>query len=43
LLGLAYELLDDDENAIKIYWKIWQEFPSTLYARMARAKLEPTH
>lgn len=40
LLGLAYELQNDDPNAIQTYWNIWHNYPESAYARLAQAKLE---
>lgn len=41
LLGLAYELNHEDVNAIATYLNLWQTFPESPYAIMARLKLEP--
>ena len=40
LLGLAYELMGDERAAVEVYWNLWQDFPESGYALMARAKLE---
>jgi tetratricopeptide (TPR) repeat protein len=41
LLALAYELTGDEAAAVQTYWQLWQDFPHSPYALMARAKLEP--
>jgi hypothetical protein len=41
LLGLAYELAGDEANAVTTYLQVWQDYPNSPYAVMARARLEP--
>jgi hypothetical protein len=41
LLGLNYELIDDDEKAVQIYYQLWRDYPDSAFAVMARAKLAP--
>lgn len=41
LLSLAYEMNHDELNAIATYLDLWQTFPESPYAIMARLKLEP--
>jgi hypothetical protein len=40
LLGLAYELTGDEVHAVQTYWTLWREHPESVYARLAKAKLE---
>jgi tetratricopeptide (TPR) repeat protein len=40
LLGLAYELAGDTQNAVQTYWELWHNYPESAYARLAQAKLE---
>ena len=40
LLGLAYELSDDETNAVDTYWSLWQTYPESPYALLAQAKIE---
>ncbi len=40
LLGLAYELAGNDENAVQTYWNLWYDYPESAYARLAQYKLE---
>jgi len=40
LLGLSYELIGDEGNTAQIYWKVWHNYPDSVYARLAQAKLE---
>jgi tetratricopeptide (TPR) repeat protein len=40
MLGLAYELTGDQNQAVQAYWKLWQNYPGSSYARLAQAKLE---
>ena len=40
LLGLAYELSGDAQNAVQTYWNLWHNYPESAYARLAQAKLE---
>jgi hypothetical protein len=40
LLGLAYEWKGDEANAVRVYWDLWKNFPESVYARLAQAKLE---
>jgi hypothetical protein len=40
LLGLAYELIGDEQNAVRAYWNLWHNYPESAYARLAQAKLE---
>lgn len=41
LAALSSELAGDSTTAAKIYWQLWQKFPGSPYAILARAKLEP--
>jgi hypothetical protein len=41
LLGLAYELVSDDQNAVKAYWQLWRDYPDSPYVLMVRAKIKP--
>jgi len=40
LLGLAYEVMGDEENAIANYWFLWNEFPESSHAIIVQNKLE---
>ncbi len=40
MLGLAYELTGDQDMAVQTYWKLWQGYPGSSYARLAQSKLE---
>lgn len=40
LLGLNNELLGDDQAATEAYLQLWETYPGSLYAVMARSKLE---
>lgn len=40
LLGLAHELAGNDLQATSIYYDLWQNYPTSPYAMMARAKLQ---
>ncbi|KAA3656339.1 MAG: hypothetical protein DWQ04_31355 [Chloroflexi bacterium] len=40
LLGLTYELTDDEAIAIDLYWHLWNEHPDSVYALLIRQKLE---
>lgn len=40
LLGLAHELMSNDQKAVQVYWEIWHNYPESVYARLAQAKLE---
>lgn len=42
LLGLAYELAQDEGGAIESYLKLWRDYPESPYTIMARSKLEPS-
>jgi hypothetical protein len=39
LLGLAYELVGDSQNAVNAYWQLWHDYPDSPYVLLARAKL----
>jgi hypothetical protein len=39
-LGLVYELSRNEVDAAHTYWQIWNDYPESPYALMARAKLE---
>ncbi len=39
LLGLAYELLDDESNAVETYFQLWQAYPDSPYSLFAEKKL----
>ena len=41
LAALSSELAGDSKTAAKIYWQLWQKFPGSPYAILAKAKLEP--
>jgi hypothetical protein len=41
LLALAYELDGRRDKAFLAYWKLWNDYPNSPYARMAQAKLDP--
>jgi hypothetical protein len=41
LLGLAYELTGDRENAVKTYWQLWKDYPESPYVLIVRRKLVP--
>lgn len=41
LLGLAYELTGDRENAVKAYWQLWKDYPESPYVLIVRRKLVP--
>lgn len=38
--GLAYELTDREEEAVQVYYELWQNYPNSPYAMMAEAKLQ---
>lgn len=40
LLGVAYELRGDEQMAIETYFDLWKNHAGTVYARLAREKLE---
>jgi hypothetical protein len=40
LLGLAYEMNGDKENAILAYWTLWNDFPIHLLSYIVQHKLE---
>lgn len=40
--GLAYELTGREEQAVQIYYDLWQNYPNTPFAMMAQAKLQET-
>ncbi len=40
LLGLAHELVGDDQNAVMAYWQLWRDYPDSPYVLLVRAKLE---
>ena len=39
LLGLAHELLGDEQAAVAAYQDVWRDFPGSPYALMVREKL----
>jgi len=40
LLGLAYELMGNETEAVRTYWQIWHDYPQSSYAIIAERKLE---
>jgi tetratricopeptide (TPR) repeat protein len=40
LLGLAYERRGDSENAVRLYWQLWHDYPTNPFALAAQSKLE---
>ncbi|KAA3661921.1 MAG: hypothetical protein DWQ04_14925 [Chloroflexi bacterium] len=40
LLGLAHEMEGNEAQAVAAYWQLWHDYPTSLYALMAAAKLE---
>lgn len=40
LLGLAYELTNNETEAIQTYWQLWQTYPDNPYAQIAQSKLK---
>jgi len=40
LMGLAYEVMEDEENAIANYWFLWNEFPESSHAIIVQNKLQ---
>lgn len=41
-LGLAHELSGNEQDAVKAYWQLWQQYPDSLYTVMARQRLKST-
>ncbi|GEM_PF-3271192 len=40
LLGLAYEMIGDAPNAVRVYWKLWHDFPTHPFSYVAQQKLK---
>ena len=40
LLGLAYELTNNEISAIQTYWQLWQDYPDNPYTQLPKSKLE---
>lgn len=40
LVGLIGELSGDERQAVAAYWQLWRDHPDSLYAQLARRKLE---
>jgi hypothetical protein len=41
LLGLAFELMGDDQSAVNAYWQLWRDYPASPYVLMVHAKIKP--
>jgi len=41
--GLAHELMGEDNLAVEAYVALWEQYPESIYATMARMKLVPIH
>ncbi len=39
ITGLMYEMSGDAKKAVEYYWLLWNDFPDSLYAIIARSKL----
>lgn len=40
LLGLSYEIIGDEDNAVEIYWRLWNDYPDSSQAIIVQYKLE---
>jgi len=40
LQGLAYELANNERDAVNVYWQLWHDFPDSPYALIVQRKLE---
>jgi hypothetical protein len=42
MLGIAYEMNNQAEQAVKVYYDLWKDYPANIFGLAAAAKLEPT-
>jgi hypothetical protein len=40
LLGMAYDMTNNNEQAVQTYWELWQDYPDNPYAQLAMFKIE---